>query len=147
KRRVMLKASTSPIIPPLALRTYVRRAFASGPPPLASSSKPNAGAEQPRASECELADCSSAMLGITNAKEDPYWGRSLNHHGGLLDHRPRYHDAKSLGGLEIDTHIHTRRSLNREIARLGAFENLVYQTGRPAVHIENVSSIRDKTTT
>src|SRR5262245_41691879 len=75
------------------------------------------------------------------------WGRSLNHQDGLLDNGFRYQHAKSLGGFETDTHIHTRRSLDRKIARLGALENLVYQSGRPAVHIKNVSSIRDKPTT
>ena len=41
------------------------------------------------------------------------------------------------GSLEIDTHIHTRRSLHRQVARLGALENLVYQSRCPAVHIKN----------
>ena len=91
-----------------------------------SSSLPNAGCEQPRESECEPADCSSAMLGIMESEQSAVWWHSLNHQDGVLDNGFRYRHAKGFSSFEIDTHIHTRRSLHWDVARLGPLENLVY---------------------
>ena len=93
-------------------------------------SLPNAGGEQPPGERMRASGLLQRHVGHHEPERCAVRRRSLNHQDGLLDHGFRYHNAKSLGGLEIDTHIHTRRSLNREIARLGTLENLVYQSGR-----------------
>src|SRR5215471_10786372 len=70
----------------------------------------------------------------------------LNHFIRTRQHGWRDCQTDLLGGFQIDNELKLRRLLNRKIARVGAFENLIHVGSRTAIQIANIHTIAHKRT-
>jgi hypothetical protein len=62
----------------------------------------------------------------------------------LGEERLRYGEIEDLGGLEVNHQLGPLRSLDRQIAGFGAFEDLVHVTGGAAINIAHDSAVGDQ---
>src|SRR6516165_5492121 len=69
---------------------------------------------------------------------------SFDHLVGACEQRRRDSDANRLGGCRVDDKLHLRRKLYWQIARLLAFQNLVYEIGGAAVVLVQIDTIADQ---
>src|SRR5262245_26120128 len=60
----------------------------------------------------------------------------------LREHLRRNRQADLLGRLEIDDQLELRRLLDRNIARLGTFQNLVHIRGSAPAQVGNVHAVK-----
>src|SRR5438874_9405279 len=71
----------------------------------------------------------------------------FDHLDGLLEQRGRHGEAERLGRLHIDDQLEFGRLLNRQIGRLGAFENLIDVAACTAEQIGYVGTVYDQSAT
>ena len=53
-------------------------------------------------------------------------------------------ETERFGGLEVDDQLELRRLLDRQVGRLGTFENAIHEIGRASIQTENVHSIANE---
>jgi hypothetical protein len=91
----------------------------------------------------ELGHCSTQSACLKRARTgNP--AASLDDFVGRGQQRRRNGEAEGFGGLEVDDQLETRRLLDRQIAGLCAFQDLVDVADRAAEIIEEIRSIREK---
>src|SRR5262249_24172384 len=92
---------------------------------------------------CASALCTAARINVAvrNATILLFTGSAPHTKGGSLDHfiRSRYYIRRNrktdlFGGFQIYDKLKRRRSLNRQVSRTRALENLIYVYRSPAVH-------------
>src|SRR5438876_9137397 len=69
---------------------------------------------------------------------------SYDHLVRAQDQRLRYQEPEGPRGFEVDDEIQFRGLLDRQIAWLGAFEDLVNVGGGPAIQVGVIWAIRDQ---
>ena len=57
------------------------------------------------------------------------------------EHRWRDRDPERPSGLEVDDQIEFRRTLDRQVARLGAFEDTIHLARHAAEHLDDVGAV------
>ena len=68
----------------------------------------------------------------------------FDHLVGAREQRWRHLQAERLGGFEVDDQLEPGRKFDREIGRLGTFQNFVHEVGCAAKVCGNVNSITDQ---
>ena len=68
----------------------------------------------------------------------------FDHLAGAREQRWGHAKAKSLGGPKVDCQLKLGRRLNRHISRLLTFQDSVDVTGRAAVLLEDIGSVRNQ---
>src|SRR5712691_1796632 len=101
--------------------------------------------EQPRASECEPAVCSTAKLGSDQHARPGTRPPSVNDLIGALYERRRDRQPDRLRGSEIDNQLELRGLRDREVGRLGALQDLVHEGGGTPVHVKEACAVGHET--